>query len=211
MSATTVRHGPTTPRGPLLVRPWTEADAPALREAIDEGLAHLKPWLSWTLEEPAGLAQTRRRLRGWIREFRLGQGFRYAISPRRAPQTILGGVNLGCRFGPDEHDLGYWVRKSAARRGIASAAASRLIVHAFEVRSVNRLILQIDVGNRRSMSFARAMGFRFAEKATTAYPEGTPRPVLRFELSRARYCGDLKLLHRERARRVHFEVDELGG
>lgn len=54
----------------LLLRPWAESDAPALREAIDEDVGHLKPWLSWTLEEPATLERTRARLVEWVDQFR---------------------------------------------------------------------------------------------------------------------------------------------
>lgn len=190
----------------LLLRPWTEADAVGLREAIDEDVDHLKPWLSWTLEEPATLEQTRQRLVGYIDQFRSGTAFRYAINARDRPRVILGGAGLSCRFGPGAHDIGYWVRKSAVRQGIATAATSRLAVTAFARPDLKRLIIQCDVANTRSAAMARTLGFEFTGAATTEYPDGTPRPVYRFELSREGYAVVATIL-RERGRRVHITHD----
>jgi len=190
------------PSADLTLRPWAESDADALRRAIDEGLDHLKPWLSWTLEEPATIEQTRDRLRAWVAAFASGTGYRYAIVPTARPLEILGGANLNNRFGPDAHDVGYWVRRSAARRGIATAAVARLVVHAFEERNVGRLVAQNDVGNTASESFARSLGFEPVGEATIAWPDGSPRPVHRFELTRTRYVETIAPALRDRARRV---------
>lgn len=195
------------PHTALLLRPWAESDAEGLRAAIDEDVDHLKPWLSWTLEEPATLERTRARLRGYVDQFRAGQGFRYAITPGDRPSLILGGAHLNCRVGPRAHDVGYWVRRSAVRQGIAAAAVSKLAVHAFTERGVDRLVVQCDVANAASEAFARALGFEYAGTATTTYPDGAPRPVSRFEMDRDGY----RLRHaptlRDRARRVRLVTD----
>lgn len=101
----------------LRLRPWTVADAGALREAIDEDVEHLRPWLTWTLEEPATLERTRERLGEWVARVRAGRAKRFAITPVDRPERILGGAHLNWRDGPAAYDLGYWVRGSAARHG----------------------------------------------------------------------------------------------
>jgi RimJ/RimL family protein N-acetyltransferase len=191
----------------LLLRPWAESDASGLREAIDEDLGHLEPWLSWSLEEPKTLEQTRVRLRGYVDQFRKGQAFRYAITPQDRPSLILGGAGLSCRVGPAAHDVGYWVRRSAIRQGIAAAAVSTLAVHAFAERSVDRLVIQCDVANATSAAMARALEFQFIGSATAAYPDGSPRPVLQFEMARESYHLRHASMLRERARRVHLVSD----
>lgn len=198
-------HSPWTASG-LLLRPWSDADAPALRDAIDEDVDHLRPWLSWTLEEPATPERTRERLRTWVEEFRTGAGFRWAVTPRDRSSFILGGANLNRRFGAAAHDVGYWVRKSAARQGVAGAAVSRLAIHAFEERDVARLVSQCDVANRASASFARALGFEPLGEATAAYPDGAPRPVLRFEMTRESYERAHAPALRARASRVDLST-----
>jgi RimJ/RimL family protein N-acetyltransferase len=191
----------------ILLRPWSETDTVALREAIDEDPGHLKPWLSWTLEEPTTVARTRERLRSWVEEYSNGTALRYAIVPAGNPLRILGGGGLNTRFGPGTHDIGYWLRRSATGQGIASAAISALVVHAFAVRGVERLILQCDVNNHRSASLARSLGFRFIGPAAAEYPDGTPRPVLRFEMSRGAFDGEHGAAFGRRARQVRIAAE----
>jgi RimJ/RimL family protein N-acetyltransferase len=188
----------------LLLRPWVEADASGLREAIDEDVAHLKPWLSWTLEEPATLAQTRTRLAGWIEQFRTGESHRYAITSVDAPRRILGGVGLSTRVGPSAHDIGYWIRKSAARRGIVRAAVSALVVEAFDGRGVSRLVIQCDVANNVSAAFARHLGFDFSGTADRPRCDGSPRPVLEFEMMRETWRERYEAVFHNQARRVRM-------
>lgn len=199
--------GSSGPGFALLLRPWSAADATGMREAIDENVDHLKPWLSWTLEEPATLEQTRRRLVGWVEQFRRGTAFRYAVTPVDRPSTILGGAGLSRRFGPAAHDVGYWVRKAAARQGIASAVASRLAVTAFAKPGLERLIIQCDVANTASAVLAQVLGFQFTGAATTEYPDGTPRLVHRFEMNRESYLEHHASTLLERAHRVRITDD----
>ncbi len=205
------RVGPTVQTNvcdsPLILRPWAVSDAEALRDAIDEDVHHLKPWLSWTIEEPTSLGDTRARLRRWVDEFRRGRAFRYAIVAADRAAVILGGANLYTRAGPAAREIGYWVRKSAARQGVATAAVSALAVHAFENEEVERLIIQCDVGNRTSASFARRLGFAFVGPLTSAYPDGTHRPVDQFELLREDYHRHHAVGYRERARSVRLATE----
>jgi RimJ/RimL family protein N-acetyltransferase len=174
-------------RNDLVLRPWRISDAESLRAAIDEDLYHLKPWMSWTLDEPSTLASTRRRLRRWVAAFEAKEGYRYAIVSHADPLAIIGGANLNLRFGPNAYDVGYWVRKSATHRGIASAAVARLAVLAFDERSMKRLVLQCDVANAASAAFAKALGFVFVGEAVVGHANGLPRPVFLFTLTRERY------------------------
>ena len=171
----------------LVLRPWRASDLDRLREAIDEDVSHLKPWLSWTLEEPSSLETTHRRLARWIDEFESGAGYRFAITPRGEPRHVLGGANLNCRFGPAAHDVGCWVRKSAVRRGVASASLARLTVHAFKERGVERVISQCDVENLASQRLSESLGFRLLERAVGSYPDGSARPLLRYVLTAEEY------------------------
>jgi RimJ/RimL family protein N-acetyltransferase len=188
----------------LLLRAWVEADAAGLREAIDEDLAHLKPWMTWTLEEPATLEQTRARIAGYIDQSRTGRAYRYAITPADRPSLILGAANLYTRAGPYVHDVGYWVRKSAARQGIAGSAVSALLVEAFRGRGVRRVIIQCDVANVASAAFARHLGFQSVGTAERTHPDGSPRPILEFEMTREAYLRQYEPALRDRARRVRF-------
>lgn len=191
-------------RPDLVLRPWSESDAPALREAIDEDVSHVRPWMSWSLDEPSTVERTLEKLRDWVDQYRSGLVLRFAIQRLNQSDRILGGANLGRRAGPGARDLGYWVRASAARRGIAASAACALIERAFADDDTDRVVILCDVGNDRSVRLAGALGFTAIDPAVVAYPDGKPRPVLRFELTRERY-DERECAHvRERAARVRI-------
>lgn len=171
----------------LLLRPWTLDDAVGLREAIDEDVDHVKPWLTWTLEEPASLEQTRRRLATYVEQFRTGRAHRYAITPAHRPAVILGGANLYLHGEGPSRGVGYWVRKSAERTGVAGAAVSALLVQVFGGSGVDRVVLHCDIANRASAAFAEHLAFERIGPADRPFTDGSPRPVLEFELTRARF------------------------
>lgn len=201
-----LQPSPEKPTG-VVLRPWAESDALPLREAIDEDLAHLKPWLSWTFEEPATLEQTRRRLKHWVEQFRQGGSLRYAIAPLERPSTILGGAHLKLRAVPDALEVGYWVRRSASRRGVATTAVSALVVDAFDRRQAQRLVIRCDEANHGSAAFASALGFELVGGETTSYPDGRPRAVQRFEMPVRSYRLRHAERFRERARRAQLVPD----
>lgn len=182
---------PPTHAGPptLVLRPWRQEDAAAFRAAVDEDVAHVKPWLSWTLEEPATLERTRARLAEWVEQFERGERYRWTVVPAHDPGRILGGVNLGHRVGPDAPDVGWWLRRSASGRGIAGAAVTRLLVHAFDDRRARRVVAFCDPGNERSIGFARGMGFRETGEHRFAWPDGRPRPVRCYEMDRSGWAA----------------------
>jgi len=191
----------------LLLRPWKEADASGLRQAIDEDIDHLRPWMGWMRGEPATLSSTVDRLADWVEQFRSGRGFRYAIVRAEQPAVILGGANLNCRFGPTAHDVGYWVRRSAIGQGIAGSAAARLIVYAFSKPHIERLVIQSDVGNDPSAGMAWALGFEYLESVTITYDDGSPRPIHRFEMKRSGFAAHETRL-RDRSRNVRMETED---
>lgn len=171
----------------LVLRPWAVTDAIALREAIDEDVSHLRPWLSWTLDEPVSLERTRAKLAGWVRQFQTGYAYRYAIREASRPATILGGAMLNSRVGPTAHAIGYWVRRSATGRGIAGAAVAALVAQSFQLPHVGRVVIECDPANAASAGFARHLGFEYVGQLTSYFPDGTPRPILQFEMQRGDY------------------------
>ena len=174
---------------PLTLRPWRLSDAVRLRAAIDEDVEHLRPWLGWARNEPSTLDETEAMVRSWITDFGTGDGIRFAIVPSESPNLILGGAGLNRRLGPTEYTLGYWVRKSATRRGIASAATAGVVCHAFNRIGLDRVLAEFDEGNEASMAVAEALGFKWVGRFSTKYADGSPRPVVRFGLTRGGIGG----------------------
>ena len=94
--------------------------------------------------------------------------------------------------------------RGATRHGIASAAVARLVVHAFEELAVARLVSQSDVGNTASAALATALGFEPAGEAVVRWPDGSARPVHRFEMRREAYETGHAPALRRRAERVRL-------
>lgn len=155
------------PRGPayrirtprLLLRCWNPEDAPKLIEAIEESLAELRPWMAWTSQEPETLDQKAERLRQSRSRFDQGQDYTYGIfEPSEA--LVLGATGLHPRVGPQAIEIGYWVRTSHHRRGLATEATAALVRVAFEVLGLTRVEIHCDPENRRSAAIARRLGFQ---------------------------------------------------
>jgi RimJ/RimL family protein N-acetyltransferase len=56
-------------------------------------------------------------------------------------------------------EIGYWVRSTATRGGIATEAAGRIVQVAFEELGLHRVTLRIATGNRASERVAEKLGF----------------------------------------------------
>lgn len=66
----------------LVLRCWEPRDAALLKEAIDANLDHLRPWMSWAMEEPQSVEAKAERLRVFRGEFDLDKSYVFGILPR---------------------------------------------------------------------------------------------------------------------------------
>ena len=130
---------------------------------MDSSIEHLRPWLPWAEDEPQPLAakvELLRRFRGW---FDLGQDFVYGILDPEETEAI-GGTGLHTRVGTGAFEIGYRIRESRTRHGLAAEAAAALTRAAFEICGVDRVEIRCDPANTASIAIPRRLGFR--EEAT---------------------------------------------
>lgn len=142
--------------GVVLLRPWTEADVPAIAEACrDEEIAR---WLD-SIPQPytqadarAYVAMTRR---GW-KERTLAA---FAITDA-ASGEVLGSVGVSV-VDADQAvaEIGYWVKRTARGRGAATRAVQLASSWALRECGVQRLQLRADAGNLASQRVAERAGF----------------------------------------------------
>ena len=119
--------------------------------------------MDWVAEEPESLEEWVQRLRRFRARFDLGEDFVYAIFDRDETE-VVGGTGLHPRVGPNALEIGYWIRASRTREGLATEATAALTRVAFELCAVDRVELRIDPRNEKSLPIARRL--RFAEEAT---------------------------------------------
>jgi RimJ/RimL family protein N-acetyltransferase len=142
----------------LVIRCYDPRDAPLLKEAIDASVEHLRPWMPWIRFEPQTLEEKVELLRGFRGEFDLGTNFPYGIFNREETKQ-LGGCGLHERGGEGSLEIGYWVAVDAIRQGIATEITGVLTRVAFELCSLDRVDIQVEPANNRSLAIPCKLGF----------------------------------------------------
>jgi RimJ/RimL family protein N-acetyltransferase len=153
-------HGPAyrieTPR--LVVRCMNPDDAHMFKEAVDESLDHLRPWMSWTRHEPRDINGKVERLRQLRSNFDADRDFVYGLfDPEES--RMLGVSALHTRQGKEAREIAYWIHRDFTRRGLATEATAALVRVAFEVDGVIRVEIQCDPHNEPSAGIPRKLGF----------------------------------------------------
>jgi ribosomal-protein-alanine N-acetyltransferase len=86
----------------------------------------------------------------------------YCICRKSDPGTAIGGLGLYWRTPPPgTMELGYVLRRSAWGNGFAPEAGRRVIRHAFETTSAERIFAPIFAENAKSRRAAEKMGLAF--------------------------------------------------
>jgi RimJ/RimL family protein N-acetyltransferase len=176
----------------LVLRCWQPTDAPALKEAVDASLEHLRPWMHWATGEPSSLEDTielLRRFRGLFdtdRDFVLG-----LFEPDES--RVLGGSGLHTRHGPEALEIGYWLRVDAEGKGLASEAAAALTRVAFERCGVDRVEVRVDPANERSQRVPERLGFTREATLRRRLPGklggGDPRDAVVFSMFASEFAA----------------------
>ena len=147
----------------LVIRAWQRDDAALLKEAIDSSVEHLRAWMPWADDEPQTLEEKTALLEAFRAQFDAAENFVYGIfSPDEA--QVLGGTGLHARVGAGGLEIGYWVRASSTRQGIASESSAAVTRAGFEVCGADRIEIRVEPRNEASLGVPRKLGF--LEEAT---------------------------------------------
>jgi RimJ/RimL family protein N-acetyltransferase len=147
----------------FVIRCWNPHDAGMLREAIDSSLEHIRPWMSWTKREPEPLEETVERLRQFRAKFDLDESFVYGVFSADESE-VIGGTSLGRIAADEAFVIGYWIRESRIRQGLATEITAALTRVAFELCGVDRVEIQVMPTNTASRKIPPKLGY--VEEAT---------------------------------------------
>jgi RimJ/RimL family protein N-acetyltransferase len=174
----------------LVVRCWEPRDAPRLKEAVDSSLEHLRPWMPWAADEPQTLAEKVALLRRFRGRFDLGQDYVYGIFDADESE-VVGGTGLHTRAGDDALEIGYWIRASRVRQGLATEATAALTRVAFQVCGVDRVQIRVDPNNVPSQAIPRRLGFVEEARLRRRLPSrgSGPRDAIVFTLFLDNFAG----------------------
>jgi RimJ/RimL family protein N-acetyltransferase len=158
-----------TPR--LVLRCWKPTDAALLKDALDCSLNHLFRFSLWSRVEPSSLESLETRLAGFAADFRDGRDFVYGIF-NRDETAVLGGTGLHPLNGPEDREIGYWLRESATGQGFATESTAALTTVAFATWPLETVTIVCDPDNRRSAAVPARLGYAcqgtFPAKAAVA-------------------------------------------
>jgi RimJ/RimL family protein N-acetyltransferase len=160
----------------LVIRCYEPRDAPFLKDAVDSSLEHLREWMPWAQHEPQTLEEKTNLVRYFRSRFDAGEDFPYGIFSADETEQ-LGGTGLHARIGAGGLEIGYFVRASATRQGIATESSAALTRVGFEVCGADRIEIRVDPANTASLGVPRKL--RFVEEATLRrrLPSGEGEPL----------------------------------
>jgi RimJ/RimL family protein N-acetyltransferase len=143
--------------GVVTLRPFEFGEAHSLYLAVQESLPELGPWMSWATEQYT-LDTAERFIAITRSQWSSGLLYAFAIIDSESGE-LLGGCSLS-HIHPVYYfcNLGYWVRTSHHRRGIAGRAAKLAAKFAFERVNLIRVEIVIAAGNTRSERVAEKIG-----------------------------------------------------
>ena len=131
-------------------------DADAVYKAVDESREEIAEWMDWC-RESYSLVDAAQWIQSNASNRHTGSAFEFGIFDKDG--SLLGAcglkhINKQVRLA----NLGYWVRTSAAGRGVAVAAVSKLVSWAFTNTDLHRLEIITATANHRSQRVAEKVG-----------------------------------------------------
>lgn len=160
----------------FVLRCYEPGDAPLLKEATDSSLEHLRPFMGWIDHEPQPLEEKVALIGRFRDAFESGEAFVYGIFDSAETQ-LLGGTGLHARVGPGGLEIGYWIRASATRQGLATETTAALIRVAFELCGADRIEIRIDPANTPSLGIPRRLGVPLEATLRRRLPNRPGRPL----------------------------------
>jgi ribosomal-protein-serine acetyltransferase len=144
----------------ICIRAFQASDVPGFVEAVHESVNTVGKWMPWAKADYSEIDA-----HAWFSycEEALGKGTDFELGIFAADsKRLLGGAGLN-QFNRKHNfcNLGYWVRETEQRKGIASRAARTLAEFAFEKLSISRVEVVIAENNEPSEAVARKIGGLF--------------------------------------------------
>jgi RimJ/RimL family protein N-acetyltransferase len=160
----------------LVLRCYSPDDAELLSDALNSSIDHLKPFMPWADDLPQSVDDSRALLRRFRAAFDTNEQFVYGMFAADESE-LLGGCGLHPRVGAGGLEIGYWVRASATRQGIATEAAAALTRAGFEVCGADRIEIRIDPANIQSLGVPNKLGFPEEVRLRRRLPSRPDEPL----------------------------------
>lgn len=145
--------------GSVTLRPLTRRDARRWRAVRAVNADWLAPWEA-TNPDPTGVAPTYgQMIRAFNREARAGRMLPFAVD---LGEQLVGQVTVTGLTGGSlrSAQIGYWVDRRVAGRGVVPAAVAMCVDYCFFTLGMHRMEVNIRPENRASLRVVEKLGFR---------------------------------------------------
>jgi len=143
--------------GRILLRPYRLSDVNDLYHAASESIPQISLWMDWchtnySLEESRAWIESR--ADAWAK----GTAYDFAITEAYSG-FYIGGCGLNqIQTNNKVANLGYWVRTSRTKQGIATATTLLLARFGFDELKLNRIEIVVAASNKASQRVAEKVG-----------------------------------------------------
>jgi RimJ/RimL family protein N-acetyltransferase len=143
--------------GIITLRPYVENDVDSLFEAARESIPQMTPWMPWCHRDYS-IQESRDWISNCIEKWKQDGEYNFAITSTETGR-YLGGCGLnGIHREPDIANLGYWVRTSATKKGVATTTTLLLADFGINELKLKRIEIVVDVDNKASQRVAEKSG-----------------------------------------------------
>ena len=147
-----------TPR--LLIRPKQIGDGASTSAAVAETWDELHKWMRWAENREAFTAESMEiRNRHVMASFILRESIELIGLEAATGEAVIWCGLHDIDWQGRQCDTGFWVRKSAQRRGIATETANAMVRYAFGGLGMQRVGFTHSLGNEPSRRIAERLGF----------------------------------------------------
>lgn len=144
----------------IYLRPFCLDDATSFAEAARESVASMSRWMPWCHAD-----YTPREAEAWFDDctnnWQAGTAYEFGIFAD-VDHALVGGVGINqFNRGHNFANVGYWVRQSRQRQGIAASAVRRVVTFGFQELKLTRIEIVVAEKNEPSRRLAEKIGARF--------------------------------------------------
>lgn len=174
-----------TPR--TLIRCYQAGDGALVKQAVDDSLSELLPFMTWAKFEPETIAAKEARILEFREKFLNGEDYTLGVFSHNETEVIAS-TGLHARHEGKVLEIGYWVNTKYAGQGLCTEVVNALTKVGFEVEGLDKLVIRCELGNLASQRVAQKCGYRFIELREAQFPnEKAPRIMQVYELTRDEY------------------------
>lgn len=122
----------------------------------DKNREHIGEWLPW-IDDTQSVDDTMGFIENSIKQYGENNGFQAGIWQDNQLVGMIG--YLYWNFTDKHTEIGYWLAKDATGHGIMTRCTRALIDYSFNILNLNRVAIRCAVGNDKSCSVAKRLGF----------------------------------------------------